>query len=96
MENENFTKKGGASWHEIGGREFAIHFEDYVWESIYQTYSYHVDRSKFDLLLLKNAQRLGSQVIQGVPVKKILFEEDQAVGVKGSRLETKMLTSIQN
>ena len=84
MEKEGFTKKGGASWHEIGGREFAIHFKNYEWENIHQTYSYHVDRSKFDLLLLKNAERLGSQVIQGVAVKQVLFEGDQAVGVKVS------------
>jgi FADH2 O2-dependent halogenase len=82
MEKEAFVKKGGASWHEPGGREFSIHFEELVREGVHQTYTYHVDRSKFDLLLLKNAQRLGSQVVQGVTVKQVLFEGDQAVGVK--------------
>ncbi len=84
MEKEAFVKKGGASWHEPGGREFAIHFNELVHDDAPQSYTYHVDRSKFDLLLLKNAQRLGSQVIQGVSVKQVLFEGDQAVGVKVS------------
>ena len=73
MEKEAFVKKGGASWHEPGGREFSIHFEELVREGVHQTYTYHVDRSKFDQLLLKNAERLGSQVVQGVSCKTSLI-----------------------
>ncbi len=81
MEKEGFVHKGGASWHEPGGREFAIHFRELQREDIHQDYTYHVDRSKFDLLLLKNAQRLGSQIVQGVNVKQVLFDGNQANGV---------------
>jgi FADH2 O2-dependent halogenase len=82
MEKEAFVHKFGASWHEPGGREFQIRFEEFPQEGIHQPYTYHVDRGKFDLLLFKNAQRLGSQTIQGVGVKQVLFEEDRAVGVR--------------
>lgn len=81
MEKEGFIHKGGASWHEPGGREFAIHFRELQREDIHQDYTYHVDRSKLDLLLLKNAQRLGSQIVQGVAVKQVLFDGSQANGV---------------
>jgi FADH2 O2-dependent halogenase len=41
-----------------------------------------VDRSKFDLLLLKHAESLGSDVHQGVQVRRVNFVDDRAVGVR--------------
>jgi FADH2 O2-dependent halogenase len=41
-----------------------------------------VDRGKFDLLLLKHAQSLGSEVHQGVQVKRVNFVDGKAVGVR--------------
>ena len=38
-------------------------------------YTYHVDRQKFDLLLLKHAESLGSRVYQGVQVSEVLFDD---------------------
>jgi len=85
MEKEGFIKKYGASWHEPGGREFGINFEPFLQEGINQSYTYHVDRSKFDLYLLKHAEKLGSKVIQGVQVKQVLFDENErACGVLAS------------
>jgi 1H-pyrrole-2-carbonyl-[peptidyl-carrier protein] chlorinase len=82
MEQEGFVKKFGASWHAPAGNEFAIEFREYPQEGIDQDYTYHVDRSKFDQLLLKHAESLGTRVYQGVHVKQVLFENDQAKGVR--------------
>jgi FADH2 O2-dependent halogenase len=82
FEREGFVRKYGASWHEIGGREAAITFSEFPQEGIRQAYTYHVDRSKLDLLMLKHAQRLGTQVYQGVTVKEVLFDGDRARGVR--------------
>jgi FADH2 O2-dependent halogenase len=82
MERAGFVKKYGASWHEVRGRESAIRFSDFPQEGIRQEYTYHVDRSRFDLLLLKHAESLGSQVLQGVNARRVLFEGDRAVGVR--------------
>jgi FADH2 O2-dependent halogenase len=82
MEREGFIHKFGASWHAPNGREFGIEFGEFPQEGIDQDYTYHVDRSKFDLLLLKHAEALGSKVVQGVHVKQVLFENGQAVGVR--------------
>ena len=62
--------------------EADIAFREFPQKGINQDYTYHVDRSKFDLLLLKHAEALGSKVYQGVPVKEILFEDGRATGVK--------------
>lgn len=82
MEKEKFVRKYGASWHEHAGTEFGINFEPFLEEDIRQSYTYHVDRSKFDLILLKHAESLGSKVIQGVQVKQVLFDGDRAAGVR--------------
>jgi flavin-dependent dehydrogenase len=83
MEREGFIHKYGASWHAPGGKEFAIEFREFPQEGIRQDYTYHVDRSKLDLLLLKHAESLGSKVYLGVHVKQVLFNEDgQATGVR--------------
>jgi FADH2 O2-dependent halogenase len=83
MEREGFIKKYGASWHPpTRTGEFAIEFGEFPQEGIEQDYTYHVDRRKFDLLLLKHAESLGSKIYQGVHVLKVLFEDDQATGVQ--------------
>lgn len=82
LEREGFVHKYGASWHAPNGNEFAIEFREFPQEGIEQEYTYHVDRSKLDLLMLKHAESLGTKVIQGVHVKQVLFENDFASGVR--------------
>ena len=82
MDQAGFPKKFGASWRDFNGKEQALHFSEFRQEGIDRDHTYHVDRSKFDLLLLKHAESLGSEVHQGVQVKRVNFEGDQAVGVR--------------
>jgi FADH2 O2-dependent halogenase len=82
MDQAGFPKKFGASWRDFSGKEQALHFSEFRQEGIDRDHTYHVDRSKFDLLLLKHAESLGSEVHQGVQVKRVNFEGDRAVGVR--------------
>ena len=82
MENIGFVRKYGASWHPPAGKEVSTIFKDFPQEGVNQDYSYHVDRSQFDLALLKHAEKLGSKVYQGVYANQVLFENGQAVGVR--------------
>ena len=82
MEQSGFVKKYGAAWRDFKGQEQALHFSEFRQEGIAQDHTYHVDRGKFDLLLLKHAQSLGSEVHQGVQVKRVNFVDDQAAGVR--------------
>lgn len=84
MEREGFVHKFGASWHAPTGKEFSIEFREFPQKGIEQEYTYHVNRSKFDLLLLKHAEKLGSKIYQGASVKQVLFEDGQATGVRVS------------
>lgn len=76
-----FTVKQGASWHAPGGRAVSIRFREFNEDGIHYDHTFHVDRSKFDLLLLKHAEKLGAKVYQGVHAKRVLFEGDRACGV---------------
>ena len=82
MDQAGFPKKFGASWRDFSGKEQALHFAEFRQEGIDRDHTYHVDRSKFDLLLLKHAESLGSEVHQGVQVKRVNFVDGQAVGVR--------------
>ena len=76
MEREGFPRKYGASWHPpVAKGEADISFDEFPQEGISQQYTYHVDRQKFDLLLLKHAESLGSRVYQGVQVSEVLFDD---------------------
>ncbi len=79
MESEGFPRKYGAAWHPTKGQgEFAIRFAEFPQDGVNQDYTYHVERSRFDQLLLDHAQNLGSEVRQNVAVRKVLFD-DQGV-----------------
>lgn len=82
MEGEGFVHKYGASWHAPTGNAVSHGFREFPQEGILQDHTYHVNRSKFDLLLLKHAEKLGSKIYQGVHVKKILFDGNKASGVQ--------------
>lgn len=83
MEREGFVRKYGAAWHPFNRRgEFDIEFGEFPQEGIEQDYTYHVDRAKFDMFLLKHAESLGSKVYQGLHVQEVLFEDGQACGVR--------------
>jgi 1H-pyrrole-2-carbonyl-[peptidyl-carrier protein] chlorinase len=82
LEREGFVHKYGASWHGFNGQEHAIWFREFPQEGVDQDYTYHGDRSKLDLLMLKHAENLGSEVYQGVRATEVLFEDGRATGVR--------------
>ena len=83
MESGGFVHKYGATWHAPESRGvFTIRFGEFPQEDIEQDYTYHVDRAKLDLELLKHADRLGTQVVQGASVEEVLMDGERAVGVR--------------
>jgi FADH2 O2-dependent halogenase len=79
MEQEKFVHKHGAVWtHWTDPTEHVIRFREIPELGLTQDYTYHVDRSRFDQLLLKHAARQGSRVIEGARVDRIEFAPDNA------------------
>ena len=82
MERAGFPRKYGAAWHPMSASgEFSIVFKEFPQPGVNQDYTYHVDRSKFDQLLLNHARELGSKVYQGIAAKEVVFEDGFASGV---------------
>ncbi|MEO8198912.1 MAG: tryptophan 7-halogenase, partial [Gemmatimonadota bacterium] len=87
MEKAKFPHKFGAVWTATGGNRAYEHgwdgleadcvadirFEERKQAGVEQNYTYHVDRGKFDNLLLQHAQSLGATVVEGVGVRDVDF-----------------------
>lgn len=98
MENQGFVRKYGAAWSTHEGRNIYEHdWEDklhdadilfYEGQDIgdHKKYTYHVDRGKFDKMLLDHARNQGAQVFEGSKVSSIEFLADGVV-VSGTREE---------
>jgi FADH2 O2-dependent halogenase len=89
VEAAGFPKKYGAAWtsgetrtidpmgYNVGPHNFGtaeIRFQERDQPGVDRDHTYHVDRGKFDLILLKNAESLGATVYQGVRVSKVDFD----------------------
>jgi ABC-type nitrate/sulfonate/bicarbonate transport system ATPase subunit/flavin-dependent dehydrogenase len=84
MEREGFVHKKGATWfHWADRRAHHIRFREIPEMSITQDYTYHVDRSRFDKLLLEHSEARGSRIVQGAHVERVEFNPDgSACGVR--------------
>lgn len=85
VDNAGFPRKYGAAWTSAlsaqaptsgfdlphGFREASIRFSERDQSGVHQDYTYHVDRGKFDLLLLEHAASCGAEVHQGARVRNI-------------------------
>lgn len=75
MRKKNFIVKRGVSWSTwFEEREIDLSFEDFGCHD----HAYHVDRAKFDDLLLQHARNLGSRVLTGVQVERVDFDRKGA------------------
>lgn len=93
MEEHKFPRKYGAAWttafseaefeHDWGDIDIDdqvdIRFAEREQAGVNQDYTYHVDRGKFDHLLLQHAAKLGTNVCEGVAVAGVDFEDDRVV-----------------
>ena len=88
MEEAKFPHKFGAVWtaddkqknpYQLGWEGLAadchadIRFDEREQVGVNKNYTYHVDRGKFDLMLLQHAHKLGAEVYEGVKVNAVDF-----------------------
>jgi ABC-type nitrate/sulfonate/bicarbonate transport system ATPase subunit/flavin-dependent dehydrogenase len=84
MESQKFIHKHGAVWtSHFSDQQSVIRFREIPELGLTQDYTYHVDRSRFDQLLLNHAGKFGSQILEGARVEEVLFTpEGVATGVR--------------
>jgi FADH2 O2-dependent halogenase len=92
MDQAGFPHKYGAAWttadqgpvytDSFDGLEPDCHvnirFEEREQAGVDRNYTFHVDRGKFDLMLLQHAHEFGATVYEGVPVRNVDFSEPGA------------------
>jgi len=59
-------------------------------------YSYEVERSEFDQMLAENSEKLGVDLRAEWSVNKVLFENDQAVGLEASSNKTGQRVTVRS
>jgi FADH2 O2-dependent halogenase len=97
MEEHRFPRKYGAAWtsamSKIHRTDFHglepdtkvdVRFDERDQPGVNQNYTYHVDRGKFDLLLLQHAHTQGAQVCEGVTMHSVNFDDPAAVRLQCS------------
>lgn len=106
MEEERFPRKYGAAWTSAadpgipslgfqlshGFRAAEVEFRERDQDGVKQDYTYHVDRGRFDTMLLQHAESLGAKVYEGVRARRVEFSDthprvvfplgDQEAGVR--------------
>jgi len=89
MEAAGFLRKYGAVWRAHGSRHVydhdwqgvtadcaaSIRFDERAQEGVHKPYTFHVDRGRFDQILLDNAEQLGATVHQEEKVTDIQLGE---------------------
>lgn len=93
MEKQNFVKKHGVDWlWGNDGEAWTVYFKDAL--AMKYDYGYQVERDVFDDILLKNARKKGTEILQPYRVKKILEENGRVVGVVAEHTATKEIKEI--
>jgi 1H-pyrrole-2-carbonyl-[peptidyl-carrier protein] chlorinase len=105
MERSGFPRKYGAAWTAAGGQKVYDHdwkglaadsyadlcFAEREQEGVDRSYTWHVDRGRFDLMLLQHAASLGAEVYTGVTVQEVDVSDSRrpkiGVSVGGARVQ---------
>jgi FADH2 O2-dependent halogenase len=95
LDASSFPKKYGAAWTSNGAKstydidfyglpidnKADVRFEEREQPGIEQPYTYHVDRGKFDLLMLQHANGFGAKVYEGVTVQSVDFSDPELAAI---------------
>lgn len=102
MDALGFVRKHGATWSRAGSRarphrmDFAesvsVRFDEREQPGVPEGHTWHVDRARFDEMLLERAVALGAEVRQGARVRRVeLGEQPALVTDRGERLPVRFL-----
>jgi flavin-dependent dehydrogenase len=81
VEGSDFVRSYGVAYHPREGRQVDIAYREFPQEGVLQDHSYHAERSRFDLMLMKYAEGLGCRILSGAQVREVVFEGERATGV---------------
>ncbi|AKT40594.1 NAD(P)/FAD-dependent oxidoreductase [Chondromyces crocatus] len=89
VEAHGFQRKKGVLW-EWGGERWL-----FDWKKLRYDYTFHVKREEFDEILLRNAQKNGVKVFEGIDISRLEFDGERPVAAKWSKSSTGESGTIQ-
>src|SRR5579884_763760 len=109
MDQAGFPRKYGAAWtteeqrpmYHMGfdGLEpecyVDFRFEEREQPGVDRNYTFHVDRGKFDLMLLQHAQQLGATIYEGVRVQNVDFSTPDQPRINFSIAKKEVSTRVR-
>lgn len=109
MDEAGFPRKYGAAWTASGtgplytehfdGLEADCHagirFDERQQPGVDRNYTFHVDRGKFDHLLLQHAQQLGATVYEGTRVQRVDMSEPDSPRLYASDGKKNMVANVR-
>lgn len=109
LDQAGFPKKYGGAWTTSGkgpiytdsfeGLEpdchVKIRFEEREQPGVDRNYTFHVDRGKFDLMLLQHAHKLGATIYEGVRVQDVDFSEQDRPRINFSIANQNVQTKVR-
>lgn len=84
MEEAGFPRSRGVVYRPTDDEDVVVSYAEFPQEGVDQDYTYHVDRARFDMLLMKHAESKGCKVVQGTGVEEVLFDDEG--GARGVRI----------
>jgi halogenation protein CepH len=81
IESEDFVVKQGITFGFPDGDDDLVLSSSECGKYFLRSYSHHVERARFDEILLHNARDKGAVVREGWTVRDVLFQDDRAAGV---------------
>lgn len=77
-EDAGFPRSGGVVYRPPRADDVPLPYTRFPGGDDAPEYTYHVDRARFDMLLMKHAENRGCRVVQGVGVEEVLFDDEGA------------------
>jgi FADH2 O2-dependent halogenase len=82
IEAAGFPRSRGVVYHPQVGFDLLLPYRLFPNSGNERTHTYHVDRARFDSILLQHAHEAGCSVVEGGVVEEVVFEAGRAVGVR--------------
>lgn len=90
VDTAGFVNRDGLGWTAPGapnGRILTIPVSDYPAPRALRRYGFNVERDVFDAMLLEHARQLGVEVLERTTARRVVFEDDRALGVEIEQLD---------
>ena len=109
MQQSGFPRKYGAAWTAPAGKRVYSHnfsglsadsyagvsFSERAQPGVALDHTWHVDRGRFDLMLLQHAKELGANVFSGVNVRDVDFSEPELPRIRYRIGNSDMETAVR-